>query len=40
MLSTIPERKVGNCYIQRPQSIKQKKQNPIKMPTPVEVHTT
>ena len=34
------ERKVGNCYIQGPQPIKQKKRNRITMPTPVEVHTS
>ena len=34
------ERKVGNCYIQRTQPIKQKKRNRIKMPTPVEVRTS
>ena len=32
-------RKVGNCYIQRTQPIKQKKRNRIQMPTPVEVRT-
>ena len=32
--------KVGNCCIQRTEPIKQKKQNRIKMLTPVEVHAS
>ena len=34
------EQKIGNCYIQRTQPIKQTKGNRIKMPTPVEVRTS
>ena len=34
------ERKFENCYIKRAQPIKQKKQNGIKKPTPVEVCTS
>ena len=39
MLSTVLKRKIGNCYIQRTEPIKEKKWNRIKMPTPVVVRT-
>ena len=34
------ERKVGNCCIQKTETIEQKKRNCIKMSTPVEVRTS